>query len=1079
MATNSVNRSVNIFIETGDAQKAFDRLIAKEKEFKDQLASATNPAQIKKLQAEIDKLQEPISRSSKKISGELSPSLRDMGTSIGKLANELKNLSKEDPSYNKKLLQLKTATLEYDKQKAAVSGLTHEHESASNSFFEFAKRIAEGVGVYKVADFAIEKTVELAKGIVEETLQAEAANSKLKNILDNLGRADVFESLKKSAEELTDTFKAVKDEEIINSFAQLATYGKLSENQIKALEPVIINFARKSGLSIEESTSTIIKSLEGNGKALKEYGINIKEGQNVTERFGIIMQELKPRVEGAELAFEKTGAGFGAKFKESIAGIQKDIGSMISKLIEGKKSADELFDEAKVKNENYERSLVPLVSRYDELKNKTSLNKQEQQELQGIIQRIGEIIPDSVTAFNSYGVALDINRGKVTSFLETNKKFLSEKEADAVRSLTEDALDNVKLIANFSKDLSKGGVTGTFGDFFKFTDKERENATYNLRKAQEDIISEADKLTNKYGKELPESVRKAVEAIKAEFSSIEKTAPKGSDEALNRTTIDSSNSVEKLRERIKSVDAEFEKLDITNKKAIESNRKNRAELQKQLDELEGKKDKKSIDNQFADDLQKLLEQQSKVSDINKTEFEKKLGEAQRQYDAFQALFDKQLQKQELSQAQHDELMKQAHENLVEQDHQLRLAEIKRAYDEQEKADKKLADDRLKNFLEAQGRIAHELAARADQALGQRTAEAELNVLKATGRKKLAAQRAQLDLEEQIALGGADAIGKKRELIEEQFRQKRKKLDTESLISGLQDYANYINQLSSTLQNFFSIQNQAAQADIDRESNANEKKKASYQKQLDGKLITQKEYQRKVDALDNDLNKKQNALKLKQFNQDKVLSIARATANVAESITKMLTAGPFIGQVLAGIAAALGLYEIGIIAKQQPPKFARGGFVPDGPSHAQRGIKLVDGRTGQLRGEIEGGEPILSRATYRNNRSLVDALLNASMNQGGAALQPTWRNAPISHLDYAGIQQSLSNYRVHATGGILPQTAAISDQADQSNQVQLAMLAAINNLNNQLAAGITARASLRQINDEQTRLNNIIDDSRGK
>ncbi|MEL6852740.1 MAG: hypothetical protein AAFP92_29795, partial [Bacteroidota bacterium] len=49
-------------------------------------------------------------------------------------------------------------------------------------------------------------------------------------------------------------------------------------------------------------------------------------------------------------------------------------------------------------------------------------------------------------------------------------------------------------------------------------------------------------------------------------------------------------------------------------------------------------------------------------------------------------------------------------------------------------------------------------------------------------------------------------------------------------------------------------------------------------------------------------------------------------------------------------------------------------VPKGSSHAQGGISLIDNRTGKHLGEIEGGEPILSKKVYRENKSLVDRLL---------------------------------------------------------------------------------------------------------
>jgi hypothetical protein len=50
-----------------------------------------------------------------------------------------------------------------------------------------------------------------------------------------------------------------------------------------------------------------------------------------------------------------------------------------------------------------------------------------------------------------------------------------------------------------------------------------------------------------------------------------------------------------------------------------------------------------------------------------------------------------------------------------------------------------------------------------------------------------------------------------------------------------------------------------------------------------------------------------------------------------------------------------------------------------------GIQMIDGATGQHLGEWERGEPymILSRATYANNKPLIDELIDTSLYRGGA------------------------------------------------------------------------------------------------
>jgi hypothetical protein len=60
--------------------------------------------------------------------------------------------------------------------------------------------------------------------------------------------------------------------------------------------------------------------------------------------------------------------------------------------------------------------------------------------------------------------------------------------------------------------------------------------------------------------------------------------------------------------------------------------------------------------------------------------------------------------------------------------------------------------------------------------------------------------------------------------------------------------------------------------------------------------------------------------------------------------------------------------------------------------------------GRAIAEVEGGEPILSRATYANNKALVDMLLDSSLNKGGAALA-------IDPMALRAVR--------FATGGVLP------------------------------------------------------------
>jgi hypothetical protein len=66
-----------------------------------------------------------------------------------------------------------------------------------------------------------------------------------------------------------------------------------------------------------------------------------------------------------------------------------------------------------------------LVNRYDELKAKSKLSKEEQQELSEVIIKIGKVVPGAVTEVNKYGEALDINSKKARAFTDSQKELIA------------------------------------------------------------------------------------------------------------------------------------------------------------------------------------------------------------------------------------------------------------------------------------------------------------------------------------------------------------------------------------------------------------------------------------------------------------------------------------------------------------------------------------------------------------------------------------------------------------------------------------------------------------------------------
>jgi hypothetical protein len=323
MASNAtVNRQVNIYINSGDAQKALDILLQKEKKLKEELSKATDPKKIAALNKELAKLAEPIDRATKKLKGELLPTFKDLELATRRWLNEFKRTG--DPAA---LANFQKFNAELQKQKGLINNL----ESAQNGLTK--KGIFSGAFWGSLAAGGIAAAVSAASnfltGSIDEALEADRAIGRLKSTLDNLGRGDSFDRITSKAEEMADRFRFLDNDEVLGVFKKLIDFGKLTEKEMNDLLPVIIDFAANSRIGIEEASEVIIKALSGNGKALKEYGIDIKDAKTETERLNIVMTTLKDKVDGAADAFGNSMAGSIAASKQEFKDLQEELGNQL------------------------------------------------------------------------------------------------------------------------------------------------------------------------------------------------------------------------------------------------------------------------------------------------------------------------------------------------------------------------------------------------------------------------------------------------------------------------------------------------------------------------------------------------------------------------------------------------------------------------------------------------------------------------------------------------------------------------------------------------------------------------------
>ena len=168
--------------------------------------------------------------------------------------------------------------------------------------------------------------------------QAETNSLRLQNALRNMGKEKYFDELKAQAEELAKKLGYIDD--IVKAQEKLVTFGKLSTKQIKEAIPTIVDLSANLGVTIPEAAGVFLKAIEGNAKALKEYGINIKDGGNEAERFAILQKDLATKVAGSADTMSQSAAGGFRKLKQVFADAKEDIGRSIAEAIDPQQLAN-------------------------------------------------------------------------------------------------------------------------------------------------------------------------------------------------------------------------------------------------------------------------------------------------------------------------------------------------------------------------------------------------------------------------------------------------------------------------------------------------------------------------------------------------------------------------------------------------------------------------------------------------------------------------------------------------------------------------------------------------------------------
>lgn len=947
---------------------------------------------------------------------------REITTTLGILRNNLSDI--KSGNYGEDVLHIANA----------LNLLGAEGLATAPVVVEFASRMS---GVMQTFGVSSGQILGLSASMQELGIESERGSTAMVKLLQKM-----------AAE--TDKFGKI----ITASGGNLKDFQKLINTDIIAAFQLFAEAAKKAG-STNASFAAILKEVDadgsGAGEVLSKLAQNaelvnskvtlstnaLKESSSITEEFNTKNNNLAATLE--KISKKMSAAFTNSTITSGLTGLVNKFGEWVG-AIDASEVALKRLTEQSGNLSKMEEAIPPLLAQYEELKNKTQLSAEEQEALRGIIQRITEIMPEAANAFDEYGRAIDISTGAAKEHLRLQRLMLAEDYENEIENTEEKVFETRARLGEEKAKLYRMVLRA---DMWRKKGEDHMYAQSNLviaetRKNIDDLQNAIDAAYARLNKlkglpltgeannggtmEIPLPHGVSLTDYKALGNKTKPTnTPSPSPTLENKSGRSPEKDLEKLRDKVLQVNREI---------AAAEQGENQASIQRAQEKyLALSREINAFAKKFPQQVKEMLSQLTEAEQteigalMNKQNTERIEKAYEQQLAALQAhlaeerrLLDQQYAERKITRKQYDEAIAysdreglEARKKLAENYSKLIPKAEKDMQDAMTREAEKGASDRLKADTSAKTNI--ETRLRTNVLTARKGSRAELNA-------RLDEIKYHYDQERELAEGNAEALKD----IDKREHQEVSKTRSDFFKGKLEQYLAVGQAIVGVIGDYVAYANQREQEMLDAEKERNEERKKGWKEMLDNKRITQAQYDKNVAKADEELRKKEHEAKVRQFNRTKAANIGTATMNLALAISGVWAQWaevPWVAAALTALAAAAAGIQIANIVRQKPPTYAYGrrpegaGGVPAGPSHSNGGINLVDGQTGEVVGQMEGDEPILSKDTYSNNKELVEALLDSSMYNSGKRIQ--WYNSMPSPINYQRASAALqSSYRTGRT-----------------------------------------------------------------
>lgn len=1031
---------------------------------------------IQNLKSEQEKLVKEISLTSD------AAKKNDLVEAFKKVEEQIKKNQKELNQFNSTLQKgfaenadkVNNFQLEVGKGFKTVGGtITQVGDNIKNSFLQ--------VGAGFLAAFSVEKAIEFGKACVNAFAEAELNAKKLQTAVGvNGGVQADFEKLIAQSEELQK--KSIFSDDAVQKAQTAALQFGLTADEVERLLPIVVDFASATGQDLNSAMEAVLKSTEGGARGLKQYGISVDENLTGSGKLAQVTDELSKKFQGqAEIVAGTTAGGF-ELLKNKIGDLQENMGGFLSDLgsgaatlaafaLNGFKPLSDAITETNDKLFKTRESLVQFqitatINQITSLKNRIEeLSKADAGNAVSELTKQLKVAQTQLVEYQKEQLTFASDETLKTKFKELEQQV---QQSNSIFG------DNTQLKQQFEfvkQELEKRriAVISNESSITTATTDELNNRLEELKKIYEKTNSFDTKSTI-------DAIEKELKLRKDGVSKTQQELKKQYDEGLR--IVQQANQTEIATTEqgtIARVNAEIA--------ANEKEKQYKIEHLSELIESEGRfsKDSESFNKELA----------ARKENIIATSNEKEIQLEKNKQALLKSLFQES-QAERLSifpegtVERIEEQIRQAQDRLRASLAQSQSAlsitpqfnpadlvkyasEIKKLY-----ADLAAYNASIKKteLLSEQSAINAKLAA------AKKGSDEELDL-----KRQLIENKKQLDLNEvNSKLAAYDSIRQAgiqlnaqeladyqklqndKAAITAQANQQQAQAQNESYNLNLGQTSTYLNGFASSFNQAFDaintlekqrtdVQLQNIQSSLNSQIASLNKQEEQELKTSTNKEVTQAKFRRRREAAEKQAHDQERKLKKKQFEADKKAAIIKAIISTALAVVNALGSGsPPLNFIFAALAAVAGGIEIAAISSQPTPEFKQGGVlnmipqyadggnipkgnvqgVVQGATHQEGGIKLVDSKTANVVGEIEGNETILT-AGVAKNPELLKAASEINVRAGGKPF-----------LQYGGIlQMSKFTPTKYESGGVVGSTSVRVDNTVDFSAMQDFLKAELN------------------------------------